>query len=279
MREDGIRDARRAARGLLHRCGVRAAEHLVLESIAKAVGVDLVEAPLVGAKASLVRTPARAQIVLSDRVTDPCARRFSVGHELGHFLLRHPSRPPDELCKRAEPKPSAREREAARDLEAEANAFAAELLMPESLLRARCEVSPVCLDVPWQIAREFQVSILASAIRFAELSSERCAAVFSEPCDGRAGAPVPGGVVRWVAPSATFTRAIERGRRIDRQSIAWDYFAGREASDTPTRVPADAWLDTSADLEIVEHSITSPELGTVLTMLWVPEAAAGRLRM
>jgi hypothetical protein len=257
MREDGIRDAHRVARGLLHRCGVRAAEHLVLESIARSVGVELVEAPLAGAKATLVRTPAKTQIVLSDRVTDVCARRFSVGHELGHLLLRHPSRPALELCKRTEPKPPLRLRGGARDLEAEANAFAGELLMPEALLRRRCEVSPVDLDVPWQIAREFTVSILAAAIRFAELSSERCAAVFSER-----------GVVRWVAPSATFTRNIERGQRVTPST-----------EGEPVEVAADEWLDTSADVEIVEHSITSAELGTVLTMLWVPDAVGPRLGM
>jgi hypothetical protein len=67
------------------------------------------------------------------------------------------------------------------------------------------------LAAPWLIAKEYGVSILTSSIRFVELSSERRAAVFSK-----------NGVVQWVAASSTFTKTIERGQRLDRESVAWD---------------------------------------------------------
>lgn len=252
MQGEWIRDAQRSAKGLLHRFGVRAAEHIRVESFAAKLGVAIVEAPLDGASAQLVRNGTRATIMVSARITDPAARRFSIAHELGHFVLDHPSRPPSELCT-----PYAhRTRE--RDFEAEANAFAAELLMPGSLLRRTCEVSPVDLAVPRQIARDYDVSILASAIRFAELASERCAAVFSTR-----------GVVKWVAPSPTFVYEILRGKRLDRGSLAWDYFAAQPLPDEPQEVAADAWVETSRDWSLVEHSTCSPEHGTVLTMLWI----------
>jgi hypothetical protein len=203
-------------------------------------------------------------IVLSDRVSDVRARRFSIAHELGHLVLDHPSRPAAELCVQ-HPRG---DRSADRDPEAQANAFSGELLMPESLVRRACEVSPVDLEVPWRISRDFNVSILASAIRFAELSSERCAAVFSVR-----------GAVKWFAPSPTFTQEIRRGQRIDRQSVAWDYFAKGELDERPQPVPANAWLRTTSDVDIIEHSIVSKELGTVLSMLWVPEGSAARLGM
>lgn len=40
-----------------------------------------------------------------------------------------------------------------------------------------------------------------------------------------------------------------------------------------------ARLDTAHDVEIIEHSICSREMGTVLSMLWVPERAAPKLGM
>ncbi|MEO8548532.1 MAG: ImmA/IrrE family metallo-endopeptidase [Kofleriaceae bacterium] len=253
MQTEWIRDAQRSAKGLLHRFGVRAAEHIRVESFAAKLGVAIVETPLDGASAQLVRAGARTTIMVSARITDPAARRFSIAHELGHFVLDHPSRPPSELCT-----PYAhRTRE--RDFEAEANAFAAELLMPGALLRRACEIAPVDLEVPRRIARDYEVSILASAIRFAELASERCAAVFSTQ-----------GKVKWVAPSPTFIYEIARGRPLDRGSLAWDYFANRALPDEPQPVRADAWVDTSRDLDLVEHSICSHELRTVLTMLWLP---------
>lgn len=269
MRDPRIGDAQRSAKALLHRCGVRAPEHVVVEAFAARLGVELVEAPLDGATAQLVRIGPRTVIMVAERVTDPAARRFSIAHELGHLLLEHPSRAPDELCRPYGSGPRLLSRPGHdRDYEAEANAFASELLMPSELLRQACEVSPVDLEVPRRISRDYNVSILASARRFTELASERCAAVFSARRE-----------VKWFAPSATFTRDIARGRRLDASSLAFDYFATGAIPDEPQPVPADAWLETSAEVDIVEHSIFSRELGTVLSMLWIPERSAPRLGM
>lgn len=158
MREEALRDAQRCAKGLLHRFGVRDAAHIVIEGFCTRLGIEIIEAPLHGATAQLVRNGSRTIIFVSDRVTDPAARRFSIAHELGHLMLKHPSRNPEELCSRPRAKATL-----LRDYEAEANAFASELLMPASLLQRACEVSPVDLAVPRNIAREFGVSILASA--------------------------------------------------------------------------------------------------------------------
>lgn len=265
MRHERIRDAQRCAKGLLHRLGVRAAAHIVIEAFCARLGVEIIEAPLDGATAQLVRVDKRTIIFVSDRVADGHARRFSIAHELGHLMLKHPSRHPHELCSRHA---SMLRNAQARDYEAEANAFASELLMPAELLTRACEVSPVDLAVPRRISSEYNVSILASARRFTELASERCAAVFSS-----------GKEVKWFAPSATFTRPIIAGKQIDAASLAYDYFAKGSIPDEPQRVPADAWLDTTADVDIVEHSIYSRELRTVLTMLWIPERSAAPLGM
>lgn len=85
--------------------------------------------------------------------------------------------------------------------------------------------------------------------------------------------------VKWVAASASFTLEIARGKRLEATSLAWDYFTKGSITDEPQPVPADAWFDTSADADIVEHSICSRELGTVLSMLWVPERSATQLAM
>jgi hypothetical protein len=140
--------------------------------------------------------------------------------------------------------------------------------MPHSLVQKRCEVSPVDLGVPWQIAHEFTVSILASTRRFAELSSERCIAVFSV-----------NGIVQWRHPSATFTRDVPPGKRLDRESVAWDFFARGTIDEHPQPIPASAWLQTSAEVDIIEHSVCSREHRTVISLLWGPERVAGPLGM
>src|SRR5690606_33333009 len=142
-----------------------------------------------------------------ESLTDAGTRRFSMMHELYHLLKKHPSPSPTMLCK---PKWMRRSDVGAHLPEVGSNAFAGAALLPEFLLRRCCEVSPVSLDVPYRIAKEYEVSILTSAIRFTELTSERCAAVFSK-----------NGIVEWAATSPTFTYAITKGTRLARESVAW----------------------------------------------------------
>ncbi len=264
--------ARAEARRLLHEAGVTTPAHIDVETIARAQGAELVYGLLRGATARVMRIGAKglARIRVSDRITHPGVQRFSIAHELGHLVLGHElptvadSVDPATVVARA----CERKRRNGIDPEAEANAFAAELLMPERLTRRRCEVSPVCLAPVRGIAQDFRTSLSASAIRFAELTSERCAAIYSER-----------GAVSWAVPSPTFATTIARGARLDRASVAHDYFRTGAIDDRPQAVPAEAWIDDSSDVEIVEHSAALPDLGAVITLLWVPESVAPRLGM
>lgn len=264
--------ARSEARRLLHDAGVTAPEHIDVEVMARARGAEIVYGPLHGATARVVRvgTKRAARIRVSDRVTDPAVRRFSIAHELGHVVLGH------ELPDVPDPRDPAafvarvceRVQRDGVDVEAEANVFAAEVLMPDRFARRRCEVSPVTLAPVHAIAAQFQTSLCASAIRFVELTSERCAAVYSER-----------GAVTWAVHSPTFAATIARRTQLHRMSVAYDYFHGRAIDDRAQPVPADAWLDTMSDVEIIEHSTALPELGAVLSLLWVPETVAHSLGM
>ena len=117
------------ARRLHRRCGVRASEHLRLEVIAAHCGATIDVARIDGALAQLVRRGRKVQILLADHVTDLAAQRFSIAHELGHLVLGHPT-PQAVTAAKGAPVPAQE-----RDHEEEANAFAAELLMPAAWLR------------------------------------------------------------------------------------------------------------------------------------------------
>lgn len=97
-------------------------------------------------------------------------RRYSIAHELGHFLIptHRPSGNSFE-CSMADlhlldPK----DRNRRRRIEAEANRFAAHLLMPPQKLRARICQTPASLESIVTIAREFGVSKEAMARAWTE---------------------------------------------------------------------------------------------------------------
>lgn len=259
MSAAGIVAARKHARALVRRFGIRAPAHIRVEAIAAHHGVACVAVPLDGATAQLVRCGPRVHILVSDR-SEVGARRFSIAHELGHYLLEHPTTATDELAGgRAEVGPHG------RDLEAEANAFAAELLMPGELVDAYA-ARDATLAAAQAIARDFEVSILASARRLAERSRARCAAVFAMA-----------GRVVWVERSAPFDRAfadsIARGQRLAPATLAAQYFAHGRLDPAPLAVPRAAWLgERRVGGEVIEHAIASREFNSVLSMVWIRDS-------
>jgi len=260
-----VAEGRFDANWFLRQYGVTTREDIQLEAWVYDNGIDIIEADLEGASAQLIRLGDITQIVLSSRLNELGARRFAIAHELFHFLKNHPSLSPTMMCQPKWLRSGTKELHA---YELGSNAFGSALLLPEFLLRKRCEVSPVSLDVPWQLTKEYDVSLLASARRFVELSSERCAAVFAKE-----------GVVQWSTYSSTFSRKIPAGRKLRRDSIAWDFHATGKLDERAQPVPARAWLSTSSNEDIIEHATCRPDYGTVLSLLWVPDDVGARVGM
>jgi hypothetical protein len=149
-------------------------------------------------------------------------------------------------------------------IEREANVFAAEFLLPTRLVKRRCEVSPVDLTVVEAIAEEFHTSLVATAIRFAELASERCAVVLSQRRR-----------VQWVVRSETFWPWIGRGSQLLPWSVADDYFRSGELPTERQLIDASAWIDGEhlrGDEEIFEHARLIPSIDGVLSLIWIPES-------
>lgn len=133
------RRAKEAAKGILKRFGTHVP--IDVESVVKAHGISiLVEDVEVSLSGMLVIKPEHTYLVLNQ--LHPMGRmRFSLAHELGHYLLHRDTSSVfiDEapLFYRDE-----RSKEGTDPLEVEANAFAAELLMPEDVLRKEIGANP-----------------------------------------------------------------------------------------------------------------------------------------
>ncbi len=99
--------------------------------------------------------------------------RFTVAHELGHYYL-DPHR--EFLVNRRKPIESFTEFESNKQVEREADAFAAGLLMPEYLVAPRInrqtQASTASIK---QVAKEFDVSLTSMMVRWTQLSDFPCA--------------------------------------------------------------------------------------------------------
>jgi Zn-dependent peptidase ImmA (M78 family) len=208
--------------------------------------------PTTGSRASLLRVGDRGIIGIARGLPDD-QRRWAIAHELGHFET-HADVSYLGLCTSDD----LRSDYGADGREPEANAFAAELLLPEDLVRSRCDVPEVRWDPIEKLASDFQVSLMAAARRFVVFTDDRVAVVCCK--DGK---------VAWSDGNRSFGKRPVRGAKVDQWSLAHDFFVKGNVTRRRESVSASAWIpDVSDDLELVEHVIPMARLGLALSLLW-----------
>ncbi|GJD40349.1 hypothetical protein OICFNHDK_2818 [Methylobacterium bullatum] len=118
--------------------------------------------------------------ILAKRGGEP-RRRFTIAHELGHFLMAHhvPDQPGRFLCKSSDLRRlTAKEGDERQLREIEANRFAALVLMPPHLLRgAMAAFREPDLQHVLALARDFMVGKEAAARAYVQYHPERIAIV------------------------------------------------------------------------------------------------------
>jgi Zn-dependent peptidase ImmA (M78 family) len=152
-----------------------------LDKIAQAAGIkEIQEKELNNLEGALVANPTKSEgIIILSRGARYHRKRFTLGHELGHFLI--PRHGHQMECNARDMLAGSKNSQSPElRIEAEANAFSAELLMPESRF---CSIGSFkqgpSLNSISELAQIFDVSFQASANRFISLHDCPCAMVFS----------------------------------------------------------------------------------------------------
>jgi Zn-dependent peptidase ImmA (M78 family) len=165
-----IEAARRAAETLIERLDIRTAP-VDVAFIARTLGLQIVYNDL-GEDVSGLLVTKDSKAAICVREGDALVRqRFTIAHEIGHFVLRHQFEDGEHVHVDEGFKVTARSntRTLGHDpKEVEANQFAAALLMPSALLRPRVKRFGVVHLQDHQVvelAREFRVSEQAMALR------------------------------------------------------------------------------------------------------------------
>ena len=248
--------ASQRAEEIIKELRIREPSEIELEDIAMERGVLVRERLLKGSEARLVRRGRTGIITVDKSITEEGRKRFAVAHELGHFELHRDSQllfcTEQDMVVWNENKPQ----------EIEANEFAANVLMPESLFLARIGKEKPNLNIVKSLAEEFRTSLTATAVRYAQLSPEPCAAVISRE-----------GVIKWYRKSSCFRHHVKVGSTLSTNTYAGDYFDGCEVPLKPMKAPAFAWLAGNVDgeAEIIEHSLPFTRYNAVLSLLWIYE--------
>lgn len=232
--------------------GISTPEELDLAAIAFTLGVTVKESPLVGCEARIIGAGERAIVTVNSK-SNLERKRFSLGHELGHWQL-HRGR--SFLCL---PQDIGNPQDKTKRLERQADSFSADLLMPWFLFR------PIAASYPHanfktvsEVAARFKTSLTATSLRLIDSNSFPALLV----CHDHHGR-------QWFkssrdVPSRWFPRD-----RVEPESTAFSLLYGKGSKpSSPAKVDATAWFDRpeAENFEVIEHTIRISE-GKVLCII------------
>ena len=233
-----------------------------LHAIAEQFHISIRERDLAGCDGALLRSTvdSRGIIVVKSSIREFGRKRFTIAHEIGHLVLHGAS----AACAHSDIGDWSR---AAKQVEKEADEFAAELLMPTKEIGAAINSRAPSLQIIQGVARDYEASLSASAWRYCDVVDVPCAVIWST-----------NEVIQWSRKSDSFRYLLQRGVEVPQASYAMAAFKGKELPGDPEPVAAHEWIESARlhdGAEIWEQSLRLPSYESVMTLLWIKGEIAG----
>lgn len=236
-----------------------------LEEIAEAAGIQEIQyTPLNSFEGTLVANDTKTQgIIVINNSVKLHRQRFTLGHELGHFMI--PRHGHQMQCSKADVDAKTSKTMTSRlTIEVEANQFSAELLLPVTLVKKqpafKKEPSIESIKV---IADLFQVSFQASALRFANLHDYPIALIISQ--HGK----VLWGYKRQDHPF--WLKLGNKGNQIPAKTVTGTIDPNKPETIISDEGLSSLWFDANRYYELPERCIEEAyvqEDGYIVTILW-----------
>lgn len=241
----------RPAEQMLVELGITEPRDIDLPAIAFCVGAEVQYRRLVGCEAQIIGFRERAIIYVDERVKNP-RRKFSTGHELGHwhhhrgqsFVCRS-----DDIGKATDPR--------SKDAERLADAYSGDLILPPFMIEPRLgPLGDISLEGIVAVAQQFSASLTATAIRIMRMTRQPLILI-SQDLAGK----------HWQWPSIG-AGTLKVRPDIDLRSSATVSLAGSNKIGPARKEPANYWFDRRhvEQFGVRVQSIRTSE-GEALTLL------------
>lgn len=245
-------DALSPAERLLWSHGFRKPEHIDLEGVALSRGATVIYRRLDGCAARLLTDGDKAVISVEESDT-PGRQRFSLGHELAHWI--NDAKRSSFNCSSDSIGPQNAD---ALSVEASANAYASQLVLPDYMVTPWLQGRKMTLSVAAELADAFGASVTASAIKMAKRWQDPVCVV----CHDMRGR-------RWFVRSKSWPFDLYPLSQLHPNTAAFDIaFKATSRMSTPKMDQGDWWL-SGPDvwrMQVEAQSMKLPD-GSALTTL------------
>ena len=237
---------------LINFFAVTSPKDIDLQAIAFECNVLIEEKQIDGAEGRLVCRDLTGLITIDSKITERTRKRFTVAHELGHFMMHRSNAL--SVCKNLF--------NARTNSESEANKFGANLLMPRNLFRARCEPNLFSCNLLKDLANTFDTSLTATALQYSEIGPVPIAVVYSKA-----------GKISWPPKiSEGFPlKNIQKSGKIPEASVAASCYNRGTNPQGPSALDSSVWFSDSqsSPKRIFEDCVYMPNYESVLSIIWM----------
>lgn len=190
-------------------------------------------------------------IVISDKLKGT-RERFTIAHELGHLIIHYGV----HYCNSDDIKMYI----TTKTKEAEANSFAAELLLPESVVLRKIRTVDISIELAMSLSKKYDISITATMLRLVDLCDDQI--TFFYQIDG---------AVKWNYSSQDNVHTPICGKVIV-GSLAHQVSAAK--TKLTGYVDTDLWFTDmeNSDIKCYEESVHWPQHSLTLTMVRIEES-------
>lgn len=232
--------------------------------IARMMGIPIQEVPASGSfDGYLLRLGDSFGIMVNASINSEARKNFTIAHELGHYEIPH-HKGREFKCLSSNIGIIL-----GKDLEIEANDFAAELLMPASFVSGEIKKTEPGLGVIKAISERCETSLMSSAFRYMKYCPEIALLVISE-----------NNKIKYFILSEDARERklfLTNGTPLSRLSLAYDCFdkngAVTNSNELSDRVDLAAWFPTFdySQYDCFENVVAMPVLNQVLSLIYLVE--------
>jgi len=254
-----------SAYNIINKYCLTSPSELNLVEILYAENLKLKEEPLNNCEGKIIFDEEMGIITLNSLIIDERQRRFTLAHEMGHFFNERESLKFYNKFLRQKYTCGFEEfygKNRKYSREAEANEFAAEILMYKPWYQDFIRNKPINFELMKEAAEYFNVSLTAAVLRYVFIGQYPIALILSR--DGK---------VVWSAVNEYFPyKFIPKDYKVSEKSGAYEYFIGKEVQTCVDVVPVYVWFsrdyNCESDKYLYEQNFVMYNYKCVLTMLW-----------
>lgn len=245
---------------LISKLGINKVEDLYkLKLIAFEIGIDIVEGTLTSCESLLMYKNGKPYVIVN-KGSHPQRKRFSIAHEIGHFILHNDG--VATVC--SSDFIESWETCSIPENELEANEFAANLILPERFFKKDSDFDPDFSEL-LRLCDKYQTSVIATSRRYIDYFSAPAAVVMSTS-----------GVIKWFVPNKLFQEEklfVDVRAKVAGGTQANSLFLGLNTSNKPKLVDQELWLKNQEKLngDFLELSFIMRNFDSVISILWLDE--------